>query len=552
MSRNNLGGIRFKRYPFKKALRITSSPIHPFLFTIYPILYFYQHNMHEVYPDVLIKPIIWSVLLTIVLFFTLRFFLKDLNKAALVASLVIFIFFTHGHIHNLIGEVRYRIFDFQFGVDKMLFSIWLVIIASAIFILIRNYIKSFKSINQAINTILTLLIIFSLGNVILLEYQTKRLFKSNAEISVGPNSTETNNKESIKPDIYYLIFDRYPSNKTLKEFYGFDNSAFTKFLKSRGFYIAEKAMANYPRTLPSLASSLNLTFLTEKDSALELLRNHKVGNFLKSQGYKYIHIGSWAGSTTTIPIANINLKSDERYERYLNLDEFTLKLIQTTALNPILHQIFPQEAMLDFKFQHRNRAYTQFKHIKEVVNSYESPKFVFAHILLPHDPYVFDEKCESVKPTQDELKALLKQIGCTNILIEDAVTEILNKSATPPIVILQADEGPMSDHGDIKNNIKYPFKERQSYKDADIRSIQERGQILNSIYLPDTKMHKLLYPEISPVNTFRIIFNNYFGAKYDLLPDKTFVFQEAGFLYEYDIKNQIKFIDITEQVKNTK
>jgi hypothetical protein len=46
-------------------------------------------------------------------------------------------------------------------------------------------------------------------------------------------------------------------------------------------------------------------------------------------------------------------------------------------------------------------------------------------------------------------------------------------------------------------------------------------EILNAYYLPGVDPN-LLYNTISPVNTFRIIFNQYFGAHYDLLPDTSY------------------------------
>ena len=51
---------------------------------------------------------------------------------------------------------------------------------------------------------------------------------------------------------------------------------------------------------------------------------------------------------------------------------------------------------------------------------------------------------------------------------------------------------------------------------------------------------EFLYPEISPVNSFRVIFNRYFGAKFELLPDRSF-FSTAKFLY--------KFHDVTDRVR---
>ena len=46
----------------------------------------------------------------------------------------------------------------------------------------------------------------------------------------------------------------------------------------------------------------------------------------------------------------------------------------------------------------------------------------------------------------------------------------------------------------------------------------ERMMILNAYHLPAVD-YNLLYPSISPVNTFRLIFNQYFESEYELLDD---------------------------------
>ena len=73
-------------------------------------------------------------------------------------------------------------------------------------------------------------------------------------------------------------------------------------------------------------------------------------------------------------------------------------------------------------------------------------------------------------------------------------TTILSKSNTPPIVIIHGDHGLMGEN---------------------------RYEILNAYYLPGAGS-KQLYPTISPVNSFRLIFDTYFGTQYGLVEDVSF------------------------------
>ena len=72
------------------------------------------------------------------------------------------------------------------------------------------------------------------------------------------------------------------------------------------------------------------------------------------------------------------------------------------------------------------------------------------------------------------------------------IQTIIAKSKTPPIIIIQADHGWGWGEG--------------------------RVRILNAYYLPDGGNEKV-YSEITPVNTFRIVLNEYFNGNYDILPD---------------------------------
>jgi hypothetical protein len=124
------------------------------------------------------------------------------------------------------------------------------------------------------------------------------------------------------------------------------------------------------------------------------------------------------------------------------------------------------------------------------------PKFVFAHIVSPHWPHVFGPNGEKVHERQDSISGYRDQVIFINKQIDAVIQAILARSTVPPIIVVQGDHG------------------------AVIESPIIRMAIFNAYHLPGDSQQ--LYEKISPVNTFRLILNQYFGGKFDLLEDKAY------------------------------
>jgi hypothetical protein len=162
------------------------------------------------------------------------------------------------------------------------------------------------------------------------------------------------------------------------------------------------------------------------------------------------------------------------------------------------------------------------------------PRFVFAHVISPHPPFVFGPNGEALTPDdpftlrftfdasdpsrEEYLRGYAAQVAFVNAQLEQIIERILAESDTVPVIILQGDHGPDSNTG------------RVSY-------IQERMTNLNAYLIPGGAA--TLYSGITPVNSFRVVFNEIFGGDYERLPDRV--------LYsEYDLPYQ--FHDVTDDI----
>lgn len=522
--------------------------VYPFFLAAFPVFSLYYHNASEILPWVFVKPLLASFLLAALIFGIAKLLLKDWHKAGLITGLALLIFFSHGHIHsiiayrfeNLFAQGQYKFFGWlSLGIDDILVSVWATI-GLAIFYLLWRTKRNFSSVTKFLNFVAIFLFavptltsaVYKLGNI-------KPRVLQEIDSSIGQEIPLKVEEGAVKPDIYYIILDRYAGSSTLEDFYEFDNQEFLNFLTKKGFYVADRSTSNYPRTLTSLASSLNMeyiNFLTDiagentddQTFAYPLLNNHKVGELLKSQGYRYLHLGSWFEPTKVSPLADQNFLMGGLY---LGIDGFSTELLETTLLAPVIRRLTSRTASFEFDVQHRNRILYQFENL-EKIPLLDSPKFVFAHIIIPHPPFVLDENCESVPPKETGIDNYLAQLKCANKKVVKMVETILALSKTSPIIVIQADEGP--------DAMKYPMPPgRFNFKDASDETLKERFFILNALFLPGVDKSEL-YPSITPVNTFRFIFKKYFGADLDLLLDKNYIYENEDHFYKY--------IDVTDRL----
>jgi hypothetical protein len=117
---------------------------------------------------------------------------------------------------------------------------------------------------------------------------------------------------------------------------------------------------------------------------------------------------------------------------------------------------------------------------------------------------------------EEYLERLPPQVAFIDRMIVQSVTAILAASKEPPIIVIQGDHGPAG----------YIYPEAPPEWGR-----LDRMAILNAYFLPE-RCRAALYPEITPVNTFRVIFGACLGLPYDLLADASY-FSEYERPYDF-------------------
>jgi len=508
--------------------------LHPILFSIYPVIFSYSNNIGQVRFENVVEPLLFTVLFVSVGWGILRLILKDWSRSGGIASLLIILFYSYGHAKTNIDLT---------GIDYFLPVIWVVALLLGTFVIIRSR-KKFTNGTKILNVVSVVLVILVATNIGLYQFKMTTSAQTRPQIERIPKNLIDKDEQQPYPDVYFIVLDAYARQDVLKDIYGFDNSKFLDNLESKGFYIADKAIANYGQTELSLGSSLNLMYLDDlveqigennrNREPLHTIFNHSdAAWFLRKKGYKIIALAS-TKRATQMSSADVFLSPPGTM-----LNEFHEGLKNTTPL-PDIKNFDKREEIFS-----RYRMHTMFMLDKlgKLALEHKGPNFIFAHFGQPHPPFVFGPNGEPVQlesrfndhdgnwlispgrlTVEQYHKHYVDQLIFLNKKIEFVIDEILKNSSRPPIVIIFGDHGPRS---------------RLNWQSVEKTDVRESFSILSAYHLPGNGKESL-YPEISPVNSLRVIFNHYFGVNLDLLPDRSFYSTE---------KFKYKFHDVTQRVR---
>ena len=500
-------------------------PAHPFIFAGMPVLALMASNLGVVPLIHGLRPLILSLTAALLLQLLFGALLRDGGKAAVMSSTCLILFFSYGHAHIAALAALFLLLQRVVGFNEgTTLAVWLhpflIALCVSVFLLVLRAVRrgagQSGEITRLLNLVTALLLLYPAVQVL-------RYGLSLREDRSTPSQPEVVGQTS--PDIYYIILDGYGAERTLQQVYDYNNLDFLQFLSSQGFYVASESTSNYAQTILSLTSSLNFDYLdevlgevetTDVNILIPLLRNNQVRRLLASEGYRFVAFSTGYGRTE-IPNADLYLQPSVDSAGLLES-----LLIETTFLRAV--ESFTSVVGLRFPYPgfqaHRQQVLFILDQLP-MVAEIPGPKFVFAHILLPHPPFVFGPEGEELVQrhsyelangsdflgTYDEyIEGYRGQVSYLNSSLEEIIPRLIGGSPVDPIIVLQGDHGPGAG---------------LDWRSPTAEGLTERFRILNAIRLPGAAP-ELLYPAISPVNTFRVILNQYFRASLGLLPDRSY------------------------------
>lgn len=469
---------------------------YPVLFGIYSAVGLVSSNIDQMRFIDGVRSILVAILFSLLVYLLFSWRIRDKEKASLLSAVFILFCFAYGHVYDALEG--FKIAGLTLGRHRVLFPLWvLVFTVLEIWIYKRQW--KLASTGRFLFAMSIILLVMPIAQIGVYEWGRYRSVDQQGNEQPQVNQQQNQPSSTEIPDVYYIILDGYPRQDALLQYFDFDNQYFINQLEEIGFNVPTCSQSNYAMTILSLSTSLNMNYADAfgdvgQVNFEEKIINSETQQILQKMGYQIVALESSIWFT--------DFKNADHYISqkrpmlnsffdFTRLSEFEVVYLRTTLLRPLEEA---KTAWLDSLFDNpRQELYNlimfQLEQL-ELVPQIEGPKFVFAHILAPHarEAYFNAEGEFAYSRANDAMKG---EFTYLNQRIIEVIQTILAESENPPVIIIQGDHG---------------------------LDTEARMAILNAYYLPGNGAENL-YPTITPVNSFRVVFNTYFGQEYPILPD---------------------------------
>lgn len=504
-------------------MRIDKIPGFPFYVFLIPVFYIW-HKMNEYFGLVPIKLgaliLLEYWVITLIFFVVLWRLLRNVFKAAICTAFTLVFYLFWGSIHDLLKSWLPN--SFFTGYSFLLPLLVLCIIAIGLYQYKAK--RSPLRWTRFLNWLTIVLLLMEMG---ISTYSTLIGKTRNAPIEGNPEviiSKQDLILPTTPPDIYLIVFDEYPSSRSLKKYLDFDNSEIDSIFQKNHFLVASNSMSNYNLTPLSVASALNMQYFpTDIEKYRNDTRARMQGQLamaraqfpilLKESGYSIHNHGLMNIAYADSPFEPIFEPDKELVIRYENLPK---RIEREIWWNFVVRFRFLQDSPEDRLRKLNKLAHVTTFNYKNLMNEFDddskSPKFVYAHFMLPHPPFLFDRKgtlrtSDTYGSTPDKDSLFLDQVVYSNTILQCIAEKSANDSGKQKIVII------IGDHG-----------YRDNYVDFDKRIREKQFMNLTAIYSDDHN-YRGFYDSISPVNIFRVVLNEHFGTNLPMLKDSTIMLE---------------------------
>ena len=499
-------------------------PFYPLVIAALPVVSVYATNLAYVPAAQVVRPLGIAVGAAAALTALLSLAFRNAARGAAAAAVAFVCLFAYGWFAD-----RTQPFFGTYGIPPK--PVW-GLLTLALAGLAAWRIRQTKILN-VLAAFIALIAVFNLG---------ANLVRSSQLAQRAPRGEAGKSASVTKPDVFYMILDGHGRQDAIRRAIGYDDTPFIEGLRKRGFYVADRSRSNYCQTELSLASSLNMDTIphllpkvspkTDDRFPLErLIDDNEVARRFRAQGYRFVAVTS-GFPPVSFPSADLQLGT--RWGG--TMVESTLLQMTPLVTDGTI------ESMFDARRQNLVGA---FDNLGSLATPTPQPRFVMVHILAPHPPFVFtadgsprprtkgpfgyqdgSDFTSLVGSPEGYLNGYAGQVAWVEGQTLKAIDGLLagEGKGHQPIIIVQGDHGSKL-HLDQDSLARTDLKECFPNLNA---------------YLVPGAIQKDLRPDLTPVNSFRIVLHGLFGDDLPQLPDRSWY---STFPLPY------AFTDVTDRVE---
>jgi hypothetical protein len=501
-----------KKFPlYKYPVYLLLLPVFYFLHNFNQLPFLFPFDSHTLYPFV--KMVGAAAVLYGLVFFAI----KSHAKTAIITFFCSILFCYFGVFHDfmkaLLGKsvlTSYKVI-IPFAILGLVFLVVYLLRREKVLQTWVQYLSILTGVLVAYELIFFTVNVFRYG---------KNQNLINNDFSISDKYISSRSPESTKPDIYFLIFDELTNSLALQQLWNFNNTNSDNWLKAEGFYVVDSGKANYDFTPYSVSSILNMSYIEKQKAVngtnplfmlqgIRSISSNQVFDICKKEGYQFHFFAPFNNSINQF--RGVREFDDFPYiQMYGSTLFYRLQddiLWNYPSVNKLFSKSPEEEEQRPSYGNYRRRArdvVSTINNIKGTVNgdSNRAPQFVYGHLMITHEPHLFDssgnpKSDDHILRGKEQFNSYVDQVKYANKVIKELVATIKTNNKKNTIIIIAGDHG---------------FRHLPGEKEA------WHFPNFNALYLPNQD-YRQLYATMSPVNIFRIAFNNAFQQQYPLLKD---------------------------------
>ena len=350
----------------------------------------------------------------------------------------------------------------------------------------------------------------------------ERRWESAADALITP-SFSPDGPSDPERDVYVIILDAFGRPDVIRDLYHVDMSAFVSSLEASGFYVPQRSRSNYAQTFLAISSMLNMEYLDGIAKALgpasrnrlplkHIIERNAMMSLAKQARYTVVGIASDYTATEAFPLADVC------FCPLPNPHEFDYNVLRMSPFVDLGREQWIAAG--------RRRSVLDSFEAIERASQLPGRKFVVAHLVTPHPPFVFDREGQPrTAPAgvpfihgewltrraralpefaPEYIRGYAEQTEFVTRRLATLTERLLSQPGPAPAIMIVGDHGPALD---------------LDLEDFTRTNMRERMSIFSAYHLPGNG--DALYPEISPVNGARAVADRYFGVRVPFLPEQS-------------------------------